>query len=81
MLSTESLKRSLKASACQIHNSNRADFSKSLKTDGGFECPVGDLTKGVVSGEENSSFFKHRSFIMLLARPQTAFGELVPTQV
>lgn len=81
MFSTGPLKRSLQASACQIHNNNQADFPKSLKTAGVFKHPAGDLTKGVVSGEQNSASFKHGSFIMLLARTPTVLGELAPTQV
>ena len=81
MFSSRPLERSLQASACQIRNNHQADFPKSLKTAGAFERPAGDLTKGVVSGEENSAFFKYGSFIVLLARPPTAFGELAPTQV
>lgn len=80
MFSRGPLERSLQASACQIHTNNQAGFPVSLRTDGAFQHPAGHLPKEVLSGEENSAFFKHRSFSVPLARPPTAFGEVAPTQ-
>ena len=81
MFSARLLKRSLQASACQIHNNRQADFPKSLKPASVFKHPAEDLTKGVVSAEKNSAFFKRGSFIVLLARPPAVSGELAPTPV
>lgn len=59
----------------------QTDFPKSLQRAGVSEHPAGDLTKRVDPRQENSAFFKQGSFVMLLSRPPTALGELVPTQV